>query len=391
MCLKYCKKWDNTRITKVVIIFQVFTLLGHPLLYEIYSTVYAWDELEIAQKKFYTQKKWFEFPQKNFNVVWIYAESFEETFFNEDIFPNLLPNLTKIKEQSLSFSNIAQAKSSGSTITWLVASQCWALFHFQEKMDEKFLPDNMCFGDILDLGWYASVFMQGATKKFANHDKFFQTHNIELIALEELRNHVEKKDILAWGLTDDKLFEFALKKYENLSVEDKPFFLWISTIDTHFPNWYIPRKYKDVRYGDGSNPILNAIHVSDKVITDFIKEIQSSKNNHKNTIIIVSSDHLMKQSSATKLLDSIGHHNRRNLLFFILPSWFKKESINTDKAWTTLDSGVTTLDLMGINIRKNGLWRSLIRKEKTLIEEIWASSTIFWIKNASQSKNKLNK
>lgn len=41
MCLKYCKKWDNTRITKVVIIFQVFTLLGHPLLYEIYSTVYA--------------------------------------------------------------------------------------------------------------------------------------------------------------------------------------------------------------------------------------------------------------------------------------------------------------------------------------------------------------
>ena len=43
------------------------------------------------------------------NLILIYAESLERTYFNETIFPNLTENLRKIESKSISFTNIKPA------------------------------------------------------------------------------------------------------------------------------------------------------------------------------------------------------------------------------------------------------------------------------------------
>ncbi len=47
------------------------------------------------------------------NLVYIYGESLERTYFDNDAFPNLTPELGKIKDQGLDFSNTMQLPGDG--------------------------------------------------------------------------------------------------------------------------------------------------------------------------------------------------------------------------------------------------------------------------------------
>ena len=57
------------------------------------------------------------------NLVYIYGESLERTYFDNDAFPNLTPELGKIKDQGLDFSNTMQLPGTDYTIAGMVASR----------------------------------------------------------------------------------------------------------------------------------------------------------------------------------------------------------------------------------------------------------------------------
>jgi len=58
------------------------------------------------------------------NVVLIYAESLDQRYFDETIFPDLMPHLKKLREKSIDFSNVSQESESLWTVGGIVASQC---------------------------------------------------------------------------------------------------------------------------------------------------------------------------------------------------------------------------------------------------------------------------
>ena len=58
------------------------------------------------------------------NLVLIYAESLERTYFDESVFPGLLPKLRQREKQGLNFTYIDQLPGMGWTVAGMVGSQC---------------------------------------------------------------------------------------------------------------------------------------------------------------------------------------------------------------------------------------------------------------------------
>src|SRR5262249_23377563 len=118
------------------------------------------------------------------NLVLIYGESYERTYFNEAFFPGLIKELHQIEAKSLSFTNIHEAYGTGWTIAGMVGSQCGIPLvtsshgNSMAGMD-KFLASATCFGDVLHDNGYHLVYMGGADFEFAGKGKFYTTHKFD--------------------------------------------------------------------------------------------------------------------------------------------------------------------------------------------------------------------
>ncbi len=118
------------------------------------------------------------------NLVYIYGESLERTYFDNDAFPNLTPELGRIKDEAIDFSNTMQLPGTDYTIAGMVASQCgiplFAPFEGNASASvSSFFPQNICLGDILKNSGYENYFVQGANLRFAGKDVFLKSHGFD--------------------------------------------------------------------------------------------------------------------------------------------------------------------------------------------------------------------
>ncbi|TGB66234.1 hypothetical protein C9E90_13820, partial [Salmonella enterica subsp. enterica serovar Enteritidis] len=92
-----------------------------------------------------------------------YGESLERTYFDNDAFPNLTPELGALKNEGLDFSHTMQLPGTDYTIAGMVASQCgiplFAPFEGNASASvSSFFPQNICLGDILKNSGYQNYF-----------------------------------------------------------------------------------------------------------------------------------------------------------------------------------------------------------------------------------------
>ncbi|MFD2023318.1 hypothetical protein ACFSKS_23215 [Pseudocitrobacter faecalis] len=104
--------------------------------------------------------------QAKYNLVYIYGESLERTYFDESTFPNLMPALTSIKEMGLDFTNTEQFPATDFTIAGIIASQCGFPLLAPTDLSGKtasngFFSNSICLGDILKNTGYETWFIQG--------------------------------------------------------------------------------------------------------------------------------------------------------------------------------------------------------------------------------------
>jgi hypothetical protein len=172
------------------------------------------------------------------NLVVIYLESVEDTFFDATLFPGLVPNLTALREEAVWFSDMRQYPGTGWTIAAMVASQCgvpllskmWGNDVFT-TMDNPFARIT-CLGEHLKEAGYATAFLGGASLKFAGKGNFLRDNGFDIrLGLEELPNTGAHK----WGLYDVDTFAHARELFDGLAGAEAPFALTVLTLDTHFP------------------------------------------------------------------------------------------------------------------------------------------------------------
>lgn len=298
---------------------------------------------------------WYKVPHTHIsgskpNLVYIYAESLERTYFDEKAFPGLAPELGRIKNSAVDFSNTAQLPGTEYTIAGMVASQCgiplFAPFDGNASSAlSTFYPQNICLGDILKASGYQNYFYQGASLSFAGKDLFLSSHGFDhLYGFDELKSVVsDTRYRNDWGWYDDTLMDVVFDKYLALAKQNQPFSLFALTVDTHHPDGFISRscQRKSYPWEGKANKSFAAVACSQEHIARLIARIQATPY-FKNTIIVVSSDHLAMNNTAFKYLNQ---HPRSDLFFMLRGSEATSKTINVKRS--TLDNGATVLDAMG--------------------------------------------
>jgi phosphoglycerol transferase len=345
----------------------LLAFLTHPIIYDL-ASIYRHRHIEssIDAGEYYRAPTIGTKTTNGKNIVYIYAESLERRYFDEQEFPNLTPELKPIISQSTEFTDIRQVTGTGWTIGGMVASQCAIpLFTPSGKNSmsgmDRFLPGAQCLGDILKEADYHLLFMQGASIVFSGKDKFYRDHGFdEIYGRNELKDRLGSSNYLnAWGLYDDTTFDIAFEKFEKLSAKGEPFALFVMTLDTHHPDGHISKKCRidgTDRYADGTVSILNAVRCSDHLISDFIHRIEKSKY-ADNTIIVLTSDHLAMRNGAIKRLEKA----QRSDLFVIVDPDEKRYRAITKTA-SMLDVTPTILEKLGLDTDL-GFGRNLFRRD----------------------------
>ncbi|MTD27787.1 phosphatidylglycerol--membrane-oligosaccharide glycerophosphotransferase [Erwinia sorbitola] len=284
------------------------------------------------------------------NLVYIYAESLERTYFDDKAFPALAPELNNIKNSAVDFSNTEQLPGTEYTIAGMVASQCgiplFAPFDGNASSSlSAFYPQNVCLGDILKSAGYQNYFYQGASLSFAGKDLFLSSHGFDhLYGFNELKSVVkDPKYRNDWGWYDDTVLELVFDKYVELAQKNQPFSLFALTVDTHHPDGFISRscQRKSYHFDGKENKSFAAVACGQEHIAKLIEKIRATPY-FKNTIIVVSSDHLAMNNTAFKYLNQ---HDRRDLFFMLRGDDVSSRVISVKR--NTLDNGATVLDAMG--------------------------------------------
>ncbi len=304
-------------------------------------------------------------PDPKLNLVYIYGESLERTYFNNDAFPDLAPELGKLKQQGLDFSHISQLPGTDYTIAGMVASQCgiplFAPFEGNASSSvSSFFPRNLCLGDILKNSGYENYFVQGASLRFAGKDVFLKSHGFDhLYGADELKSTVADPQYRNdWGYYDDTVLDAAWDKFAALSKAGKRFSLFTLTVDTHHPDGFISRSCtrRSYRFDGKENKSFAAVACSQQHIAAFIEKIKASPW-YKNTVIVVTSDHLAMNNTAWKYLNQ----QDRNDLFLVLRGDQPAAEVIAAKR-NSMDNGATVLDILGGD-NYLGLGRSTLSSE----------------------------
>ncbi|MDI5893074.1 sulfatase-like hydrolase/transferase [Halomonas rhizosphaerae] len=341
---------------------DIYYVTSSVFLEEAYSSEESFPEDFISISPSIEEKK---------NIVYIYLESVEATYLDEDLFPNLMPNIRKLQQSATTYTNIQNVTHAGWTIAGMTASQCgFPLFspshgNSLSGMDQ-FLPEANCIGDVLKNNGYYLSYMGGADLSFAGKGKFYKSHSFDSVqGKNELSTHLsDRKYMSGWGLYDDSLFAMLKEEYSQLSKDETPFGLFTLTLDTHHPKGHMPKSCKNLEYKDGSNPILNSVHCADALVKDFVDYIE--KNPSQNgTVIVIASDHYAMKNTAW---DDLNKGERRNL-FMVIDSASKEEGVNVNKPGSILDVTPTLLSFLDTPVDGLGFGRNLNSDSLSLIEQ----------------------
>lgn len=321
-----------------------------------------------------------EFPEKKRNLIYIYAESMENTNASKEnggfVEKSYIPNLEKLALNNINFSNSGsiggamQFDNTSWTMAALIAHTAGVplklsipVNNYKEYSDS--LPGVYNLGDILKDNGYKNYFMIGSDAEFGGRKDYFEKHGSYIVLDYYYAKYTEKIDkdyYVWWGYEDKKLFNFAKKEILEAAESDIPFNFTILTVDTHFTDGYMDSSCEEVF----DSKYANALYCSDQKIYSFVKWLMK-QDFYENTTIIISGDHLTMQND---FYEDLGSY-QRTMYNTIINSPI--EPINEKhRYFSQFDMFPTTLASLGVKIEGDrlGLGVNLFSKEKTLIEKL---------------------
>ncbi|MBE6738780.1 MAG: LTA synthase family protein [Ruminococcaceae bacterium] len=335
------------------------------------------------------------FPEKKQNLIYIYLESMETTYFAKEqggaLNYNAIPELYSLAENNVNFSHnedvggFKTANGTSWTMGALVAQTAGIPLkipsNFAENTygKEKFLKGAKSINNVLKENGYESVLMFGSDAAFANRDRYFIDHEIgDILDLYDARREgiVPKDYAVWWGMEDMHLFTYAKKVLSELSKGDKPFAFTTLTVDTHHIDGYKCEKCGD----EYSEQYENVLSCSSKQVYEFVQWIKEQPF-YENTVIVIAGDHLTMDSGYINRNVEKGYE--RHVYNCFINS--KVTPVTTkNRVFTAMDMMPSTLAAMGCQIKGNrlGLGTNLFSDTKTLPEEMGYDTF-----NAEISKN----
>lgn len=352
-------------------------------LHEVYKA-YTSDSTYIKDNYIDPRKVEITFPKKKRNLIHIYLESIENSYFSKDLGGymnvNLMPELSALSREGLSFSN--NNKFGGPYQTYGSSWSVAAMINMSSGLPLKipmngnsygksgsFLPGAVTIGDILSSQGYEQTIMFGADADFGGLTTYFGSHgnfNIFDHKAAIQKGLIPKDYNVWWGFEDDKLYEFAKQEITRLANTGKPFNFTMETADTHFPDGYLSKKAEKKH----DSQYANVISYSTKEAVKFIRWIQRQPF-YENTTIVVTGDHLSMDKNFFKDWDPSYNRSIFNLILNPDPNT-TNDNIDRlkNRKFSPTDMYPTILASMGVTVQGDrlGLGTNLFSDQKTLVE-----------------------
>ena len=345
-----------------------------------------------------TSKTNIEFPENKRNLIYIFLESMETTFFSREnggaYDESLIPELEQLATENISFSasdKLAGLYSLPGT-TWTTGAMTAQTTGLPLKIPidgnaygeyDSFLPGVTSLGQILNNEGYKQMLMIGSEVNFGGRDHLFKQHgdyeifDFYTAVAEEKRSQYDFK---WWGYPDSDLFEYAKEKLELLAEGEQPFNFTMLTADTHHIDGYLcedcENKYDEQYY--------NVLACSSRRVKEFVDWIQA-QDFYENTTIIICGDHPSMQPENFEQIEKDGYI--RTVYNTIINSAVEVDKEETkNKNCTTIDMFPTTLASLGANIDGNrlGIGTNLLSNKETIM-------TKYGLENLSEELNKNSK
>ncbi|MEC8295557.1 MAG: sulfatase-like hydrolase/transferase [Pseudomonadota bacterium] len=267
---------------------------------------------------------------ENPDLIILYLEGMERTYGIKDSFGEIYAPIERLAESGVSFSDVAQIDGTGWSLAGMTATQCgmplmpMGSLPLNRTADMKQIGAGVtCLTDILKARGYHSTYAStteiiGSDRGHYGFDNFYRTHQLDQIV--DKANAMTPGAIAArdagdtsWALRDGEGYAIALAHVRERLKSDQPYALILSTMDTHGPKAHM----SDQCVADGqpkvSDDLTDAVACTSKLTETFITNLRKLTK-HRNTRIVVASDHLAHHNNLSPLLDK---HPRRNMVMFL--------------------------------------------------------------------------
>lgn len=198
------------------------------------------------------------FPKEKRNLIYIYLESMETTFFSEDlgggISATAIPELYELAANNINFSDTESVggffpiTGTGWTIAGIFSSTSGVPFKVPPESDgndygkDGFMPGITVLSDILHENGYYQTLMVGSDASFGGRKEYYEQHGADHVydLFTAREDGIIPKDYYVWwGYEDKYLFEYAKQELSKISQKDQPFAFTMLTVDTHHIGGYI--------------------------------------------------------------------------------------------------------------------------------------------------------
>lgn len=318
------------------------------------------------------------------NLIYIYLESMENTFFSIEEGGsrpyNVIPELYKLAQDNVNFSQNDRVGGGLNTVaaiwtTGAMTAQTSGLpskWSYAPETDRNtigvkypFLPGAHTLCDILHENGYYQALMVGSDSRFGGRRQLYEQHGTDKVydLFTAREDGIIPSDYSAWwGFEDKYLFTYAKQELLKIAEMEQPFAFTMLTADTHHVGGYVC----DLCQEQYEEQYENVFACSSRQVYEFVQWLQE-QDFYADTTIILTGDHISMDYEFIERNIS-PDYVRRVYNCFINPAI---EPTNTkNREFTTMDMFPTTLTAIGVTVKGDrlGLGTDLFSGTPTLLE-----------------------
>ena len=367
-----------------IVIFSSLTITGANKVKAFDYISYQLNPSDFIEKEYVDPKEVnIAFPENKRNLVYIFMESMETSFFSKELGGgldyNVIPELYSLAENNINFSGNANVGGSytvpGATWTMggLLAETSGLPLRLPIRIAnnmvyrKNFFPSVSTLTDILKENGYRQSFMCGSDIDFGGRKQYFEQHG----ALTIYDYNTAQKDGIIpegywdefWGMEDHHLYDYAKQELPKIAEGDDPFAFFMLTVDTHHISGNLCEKCGN----EYDEQYENVYSCASKQVDEFIKWIQA-QDFYENTTVIIVGDH---KSMDSEYFDRNFSDDYVRKIYNCFINSAVESPYTKNRNFTQLDIFPTTLASLGCSIEgeRLGLGVNLFSGKETLAEK----------------------
>ena len=288
-------------------------------------------------------------PEKPLNVVWITVESLSASylgFFGND--QGLSPELDRLSRDSLNFTRLYATGTR--TVRGLEALTLSVPPTPGRSIVKRPNNENMfSIGQIFRNRGYDTRFTYGGYGYFDNMNYFFKHNGFDIIDRTDMKKeNIQFANI--WGVSDEDLFERALKEMDHSYRQGKKFFNFIMTTSNHRPFTYPPGRIDIPSHTSREG----GVKYTDYAIGRFIEQARQ-KPWFKDSVFVIVADHCASSAGEAEL-----QFNKYQIPFLIYsPAHIQPKTVTT--LASQIDVAPTLLGLLNFSYESKFYGRDIFQ------------------------------